>query len=545
VRLRAPKETIGKAANLVDAVQPGFGAQVRSMSRSMGLVISNPTMAGVDDAKDWFMAVYPAGNDEPGVVYMIPARDVAKMKAALAEDVKFFEHGGYGVYTNNERAAEITAAHVKEKGAGIAAAMDSECTKSFGAGDISVFVNVPGLLKTYASDFEKLQTRAREAIDKMDADDLPPGIDGTLIKSILKPIFADVVNGISGVNGIVMNITVSRAGIGSETLVRVKEGSPADKFLARHAGSALPALNTLPAGNSFYYGARIDFTSLAGLVDKVVGAVKEGDIENEEVKKMVTSLKAVMAEARGLKLGDMVAAGKVAQSDEGMMSSVSYMESPDARKWGELSRKIAALSGEISQGPVKQKFDFKPAAEKVEGVDVDVTTMKMEAEGDGPEVEIIGRFSRLLYGENGMVSRTAVLKDRIVQTQGGGSEAMAAAIKAAGSSSTKNVAVEKARANMVEKPNFIVLFDLPGFVASLGRIASTIDELPVKIDPETIDALNLTESYIGWSIGTEKQGLRSRAFIPVEQAQGIQKLAMYGFALYMQAQNAGDDEDDE
>ena len=59
--------------------------------------------------------------------------------------------------------------------------------------------------------------------------------------------------------------------------------------------------------------------------------------------------------------------------------------------------------------------------------------------------------------------------------------------------------------------------------------------LPIPIDANTIDALQLKESYIGFSLGAEPQGLRGKFTFPVEQAQGIAKIVFMFVALQQQA----------
>ncbi|MCP4175732.1 MAG: hypothetical protein GY758_33720 [Fuerstiella sp.] len=48
VRLQAPDQTIEDLAEFVDKVQPGAGAVVRVQAASIGMAISNRTLAGVD-----------------------------------------------------------------------------------------------------------------------------------------------------------------------------------------------------------------------------------------------------------------------------------------------------------------------------------------------------------------------------------------------------------------------------------------------------------------------------------------------------------------
>ena len=58
VRLKAPDTTVKDLAAFIDKVQPGFGAIVQGQASTLGLAINNPTLAGVDMTRDWYIMIF-------------------------------------------------------------------------------------------------------------------------------------------------------------------------------------------------------------------------------------------------------------------------------------------------------------------------------------------------------------------------------------------------------------------------------------------------------------------------------------------------------
>ena len=151
VRLRQPEAAAANIGELVDAVREGLGGQVRAQSGLVGLAVANPTQAGVDKTGDWYAAVYlPEGVGDPGVepeiVYIIPASDLGAMRQAIeAQELAFFEHGAYGVYTSKGSGAfEQTKKLLAAGGANSLAGQLNEAErKLLDEGDLALYINVP------------------------------------------------------------------------------------------------------------------------------------------------------------------------------------------------------------------------------------------------------------------------------------------------------------------------------------------------------------------------------------------------------------------
>jgi hypothetical protein len=158
IRVKNPLATAGKVADLAELVAKGSGDQIRQQTAAMGLAISNPTLAGVDQAAEWWVAVYAHGAEkDPDVVFIIPATDIKAMKEGLGDGVKFMESGKLGVYTTDADAASKTAARLKGEGKSISTLIDKDSNAVFESGDAGVFINVAQLAVVYKTEIEELQ----------------------------------------------------------------------------------------------------------------------------------------------------------------------------------------------------------------------------------------------------------------------------------------------------------------------------------------------------------------------------------------------------
>jgi hypothetical protein len=79
--------------------------------------------------------------------------------------------------------------------------------------------------------------------------------------------------------------------------------------------------------------------------------------------------------------------------------------------------------------------------------------------------------------------------------------------------------------------------DLPSLVAQGLSAAAEIPGNPLPVDASMVDNLNIEQSYIGFSLASESNGIHCKTDIPVKQIQGFVKLgAMLGA---LQAGNGG------
>ena len=359
VRLKNPKASIARLAELADAIKKGYGDHIRN--GEVGKLISNPELAGVDMEGDWWVAVYASsGKDEPDVVFLIPGTDLKAMKSAVGDDVKFMEHGKIGVYTSDSDAAAKTAARLKGEGKSVSTLIDKDSNAVFASGDLSVFINVSQLASSYKSEIAEGKQKLQEQLENAeDMPGTPAGMSPKQLADIAQPVLEFLIQGLDDTQSCTVAATVSKEGVAFEDLVKLKAGTATDKLLAKSPPSALATFSSLPAGYLLYWGLTWDMSDFAKLNQWVMGYAGNS-IPPEKSKELA----ALMAEIGKLKIGAIAGTYGLGDPDEGAVRSITVTEVNDPQKMRELARKAAKSMGSVETQGMKQTYDLKPDAEK-------------------------------------------------------------------------------------------------------------------------------------------------------------------------------------
>lgn len=525
VRLKAPKATTDKVAAFVNMVQPGFGQQVKMQAKAIGLGILNPSMEGVDEGKDWYVAVFAPepGAEKPDTVFVIPATDTKRMAEGLGEDVKFMDYSGFGVYTQSDSAAELMKKHLSSKGKSIATVIDAASLAAMDRGELAAYINVSGLVTKYASEIEALAEKAAEEIENMPTQ---KGVDPEATKAMIKLMLDGGIKGIKDVSGLVVTLSVVKTGITLESFTKVKSGSVVDKLLAKSAPDALAEVGTLPEEEHIYMGMKFDMATAMELGSKLI---KSLPLEEEARKKIDQS----MAESKNLKYGPMFAAMSLGDLESGLIQGVTQMMVSPTDKMRDMFKAQAELSAATNKVPgLNMKSEYKIDADKVGDTSIDEMTLKVEVDDDAEEqAQMSKKILDYVYGADGFTARYAFLKDRVVYTLGGDLDTMKDALDNVKTPAKPTEGFTKSRARLSEKANFLVLINYSQLIADGAQLASEAGLIPVKIDDDLVDGLELKESYVGFSFATEPQAARTVLHIPVEQVQGFAKMAITAAAL--------------
>lgn len=540
IRFKKPKATIDKVAELADLVVPGLGEQVRTHSASLGEAISNPTLAGVDMEADWFVAVYTDddvnndgkkdddADDDPTLVFIVPATDLKAMKAALGDSFKFMEHGKFGVYSSDEATAKWTAARLKGEGKSISTLIDKDSNAVFDGGDVSVFINVKQLATDYKEEIEKFQEDAKQQLENLPANTpgAPAGMNPQQLTEVIGQLMKSLASALADTQSCTIGALVSKEGLAFEDLVKVKAGSSTDKLLAKSAPGTLSTMSSLPAGYLAYLGFTWDMSDIAQLNQWLMG-VGSAALKPETAKE----LEGALAEAAKLKVKSLASAYGLGDIDEGAIRSVSITEVDNTAKMRELALKIIKAMQSIETQGVKQTYDVKKDAEKYGKISADVTTVKTEmVDQENPFIaQIMERMMTAMFGPDGMTTRSVYLKDKVIQTLGGGQQAMKdslAAVDQKPSESSKSPFMQS-RAKLGAKTNLVVLLDMTNAIAKIVDLVVQSQAVPIPLDPEQVKNLQQKPSFFGISAGTEPQGLRVKTLVPVEQMQGIARIVHF------------------
>jgi hypothetical protein len=520
VRLKAPKATTERVAGFVDMVQPGMGANVRTQAKLIGLSILNPTLEGVDMTKDWYMAVFAPSEDspQPTMLYVIPATDVKAMEEGLGGEVKFVAHGDFGVYSQSSELVESVEEFLKGDEEGAEGEIDEKSLAAFNKGDLSAWVNVGGLTEEFAEKIKEAREKASEQIENQ------PGAEGT--QEVAKQFVGGFFDAIGDIEGLVATVVVEKQGVTIEEFVVAKEDSGVAKFLAKSTPDALGLLASLPAGQLGYMGGKFDMQSMMEWAGKLVESAPGGEEQKEAMKKMVEAMKDV-------KFGTFVAGMKLGDMESGLLRVASIGNVTPVDKFKALMKKQAEDPSMVQtvEG-LDMKVEYTEKAETIAGTPVDLYKMTVELKDDAPpQAEIQKRMLDAMYGPNGMTGRYAFLKDQLVYVIGGDSADMEAALAASKAPSKPAAGFAATRAKLNEKANLLFMVDLPNLVAGGAKIASDAGLVPVKIDGDLIEGLELKQSYTGFSAGADGATARAVTYIPVDQVKGFVKMTFAYFAL--------------
>jgi hypothetical protein len=107
---------------------------------------------------------------------------------------------------------------------------------------------------------------------------------------------------------------------------------------------------------------------------------------------------------------------------------------------------------------------------------------------------------------------------------GGGLDAMKQLVESA---DWKDETLLSARARQHEKANVIVLVDLPNSIYKFAKLIIGTGALPIPIQSEQIQGLDLPVSYSGFSLAMEENRLSTSTNISVESFQGFVQMAMF------------------
>ena len=238
-----------------------------------------------------------------------------------------------------------------------------------------------------------------------------------------------------------------------------------------------------------------------------------------------------MAEAAKLKIKSLATAFGLGDIDEGAIRSVSITEVDNPAKMRELTHKIIKAMQSFETQGVKQTFEIKNDAEKYGKNSADVTTVKIEmVDQENPFVaQIMERMTTAMFGPDGMTTRSVYLKDKIIQTVGGGEQAMKDALTGLDqkTSEASKSSLQQTRAKLGAKANLVVLFDPTNTVAKIVDLLAQSQAVPIPLDAEQVKGLQTKPSFFGLSAATEAQGLRVKTVIPVEQMQGIARIVNF------------------
>ena len=520
LRLKAPKATIGKLSEFVDAVQPGVGAAVQGSLPVLGMAIVNPGLTGVDVESDWWAITFLESRQKPSVVFVVPASDVDVMRKALPPGFAVHLTDKLAVYSENAEALGKVRDQLSSKGTGLWSKIDASSKKLFDNSDVSVLVHLRQLSKAFESELQQAEPQLDTFLNQITAA-MPDAQRAQIVPmlDIYRVLGKSAVQGVRDSESWTLGVSFSKEVIHFEDRLQVSSGTATAKFLASQPTGEMSLLARMPANKALYFGVKAD---MAGMIDWSMKMTKSlmGNLSADQQAQFDSALK----EMSGLKWNGLTGYFDVDTSGNGAIRAGTVSEITPTTRLREISGSMIKAMAEFQSLGFKQTAKLETAVEKIGGLEVDRITTVQEFDPALDPLGIQKKVRDVMFGDAGMVQLVVYQPTRALQTFGGGTAELQSLVTALASTTSKDTAATAARKRLVEKANVVVLVDLARIIASGVKLAAREGVLPV--DDATIDGLQLQPSFIGMSVACGPTSAGAQLDIPVEQAQGLAKIVM-------------------
>lgn len=520
LRMRKPKETIDKAAEMAATVRSSLGDQMQRYADALGLFISNPTMAGVDRSRDWHVVAFAHADSDPYVVFIIPATDTDSLQNALPEGMASFVRDDWVFYCEEEAGLEPLKQEVPESGAGIQSEMSEKSRPLFADSDISAFVNVDHLTATFSKQIGSHQVQMESLIKRrLGMLALVPGVDPDKMVGEGSDAAGQSVKDCTAFTA---GIVISNDGVNIETYAEFTDGSATSAALAELSTADMTSLTDLPAESLLYFGVAGGLARKADWGLSTSSSVIEQDAEQRE------RMDAIEESLEKVKYDSMVGALGIGDSETGYIRFVGITNASPASDLRTLKQEVSELiAGEDPQQGLTQSADYETDAESYgeRQVDLLTVTQKIDPNVNPFFAQIVGTLQETLFGPDGMQVRFLFDGDRYLQSTGGGKAAMETAVKQFSSDSGNGL--DTSLTGLIPQPSIVLLLDVQRLVYMALTAAAANPNLNLPIDPSMLGGANPEPSYVGISLASETNGLRSKTQIPPVQLVRMVQVGMF------------------
>ena len=518
IRLGNPQQSVQKAVNFVSKIDPQFAPVVQLGVAGLGVAISNPAQTGVDAKGDWWFAVFAHADREPSLVFAIPAADADAMKQAIQGNFQFISYENWLLYTEDEQTAARIKKRLGGEGRAIHDAVDERVKQLFGNSDCAVYINLQQLSSEYRDEIDRAHEQLKNGIEEMQ--NFAPPVEGVDLSGTFQ-MYAQMASGLfqalDDSQSCSLALSFGDDSVSIEELFLVKAGTATDKLLAQHKPSQLSNITKLEPDQLMYAGFRGNYGQLMSLTSKFYTSMIPD-------KAKADKLVAAMQDMSQLQVGDYSMSFGLGDLKGGAVRSAVVADIQPTDKARTLGRKLIKVMGEMSIGGVQQQYDLKTEAETVSGHAVDILRVKQQVNEQLDPLGIQNQIMTVLYG-NEMTTRTVYLDGKSVQTIGGGTTALENTLKSLSApQSSSNSPAQATRDQLLKQANIMMLIDLPGFAVDVMRLVVESGQVPIPLNQQSLDKLNLKRSYSGFSMSTVKQGVRVKTTVPILQIQGVVKI---------------------
>jgi hypothetical protein len=519
IRIQAPEQITADLVEFINKVQPGFGGIAEAqLPMAFGQAIKNPQLAGVDQSKDWYVALFIDDSGEPKGVLVLPVTDADKAKGAMEETFEFLEHETWLICSPEGRFFDEFEELKDGKLNSAASLLDDQLEAIVMQGHVTFALNAVLLRETFADELNTADERLEELIQAMgeQIQQAGPSMDMEYVLDVYRDLGKTVLQAVNDSESYALSIEVTDDALKIDQLLTVGEDTATAAFFATQPISEMSSLKSVPEGLMGYMGIHGNPNALITWAKTVVEKI----VKNEEQKSL--SLKALES-LKEAKFGTLAAGGDLLPEEETAMRYFSVAEIAPVQQIRDMMKSMGnGVTYKVAG--IEQQLTYEPDAEKIGNQSVDIYRFKQTIPDGLDPTGMQKKINAKLYGPDGMVQRLVLKENVMLQTMGGGLDAMKQLVE---SPEWQDETLLSARGRQHEKANLIVLVDLPNSVYKFAKLIIGTGALPIPIQSEQIEGLELPVSYSGFSLAMEENRMSTSTNISVESFQGFVRIAMF------------------
>jgi hypothetical protein len=519
IRIQAPEQITADLVEFINKVQPGFGGLAEAqLPMVFGQAISNYQLAGIDQSKDWYGGYFIDESGQPQGVLVLPVTDSDEAKAAMEHAFEFVEHEGWLICSPEGRFFDEFEELKGGKLKSAASLLDDRLEAIVMNGHVTFALNAVLLRETFADELNSAEDRLEELIQTMgeQIQQTSPSMDMEYVLDVYRDLGKTLLQAVNDSESYALSIEVTDDALKIDQLLTVGEETATAAYFATQPVSDMASLKSVPEGLMGYMGIHGNPESLLTWSKSVVEKV----IKNEEQKTLTLKALESLKEA---KFGTLAAGGDLLPEEETAMRYFSVTEIAPTQTIRDMMKSMGnGVTYEVAG--IEQQLTYEPDAEKIGDQSVDIYRFKQTIPDGLDPTGMQKKINEKLYGPDGMVQRLVLKENVMLQTMGGGLDAMKQLV---GSADWKDETLLSARARQHEKANVIVLMDLPNSIYKFAKLIIGTGALPIPIQSEQVEGLELPVSYAGFSLAMEENRLSTTTSVSVESFQGFVRMAMF------------------
>lgn len=522
VRLQTPASTITDLAAFIDQIQPGFGAIVQGQAGVLGPTINNPTLAGVDMTRDWYVMLFASAQAPPQPVMLIPTNDVQAFKDALGTRFAVAVKDDWIAYSPDSTLLEAVKEGFDSSSDSLKTVQSDSLLQDFNKGHLSVLINSPALQSTFADELADAEQSLDKALDQLEqmiqqsGQQAPAGA----IRTVYGQLGRMIIQAARDSSGGLVRIEANDAELRIEERFVFADESITQTQMARHAVKDLASLTKLPQDLPAYFAAHFEVDELLKWSEQIMS---EFVTDPKSAEAFAKSLKAM----KSVKFGTVAGAIDLSASRE---AAVRYFAISDVTPASKLRDAFADMGNSMKYevAGVTQTMTYTRNADSVAGKEVDRYEFKQDLPAELDPMGLQKAIKQRLYGGDTITQWLICEEDRMLQLLGGTAAELRPLIEPV---QWTDATLLEARKRLYPDANLVTLTDVPRLLLSSAMLLAESPMIPLPITVEQLSQLVLEPSYVGTSVSLKGGELNARTNLPVEMFQQITAALFMGQAM--------------